>query len=262
MTAMLMPVLFIGHGSPMTAIRQDCFSQGIEQVAKTLPRPKAILCISAHWETRGTAVTAMEHPRTIHDFGGFPRELYEVEYPAPGSPALAERVKALVSLANVRLDVDWGLDHGCWSVVKYLFPEADVPIVELSLDYEKSAAFHYALARELAALRSEGVMIVASGNVIHNLRMIDWDRLYTPDSGYDWAYEVHESVKNRIAAHDHEPLINYTAQGRAFGLAAPTPDHFLPMLYALALQKEGERVEFFNDKLVGGSLDMTSFVIR
>lgn len=257
-----MPSLFIGHGSPMNAIQDSVFSQGIKAVAKSLPKPKAILCISAHWETKGVFVTAMEQPKTIHDFGGFPKKLYEVQYPAPGSPALAERVQSLVHSAKVELNYDWGLDHGCWSVVKYLFPEADVPVVELSLDYTQPASFHYHLAQELSMLRDEDVMLVASGNIIHNLRMLDWNKLDTLDSAYDWAHMVHDKMLEWIKTRNHRALVNYESQGKEFRLSAPTPDHLLPLLYVLATQGENEEVQFFNDSVVGGSLDMTSLIIR
>jgi 4,5-DOPA dioxygenase extradiol len=257
-----MPALFVGHGSPMNAITKTIFSDGIENIARRLPQPEAILCVSAHWETRGTFVTAMEHPKTLHDFGGFPRQLYEVQYPAQGSPALAKRVRELITSTTVELNDDWGLDHGCWSVMKYLFPHADVPIVELSLDYTQSALFHYALGKELSALRDEGVMVVASGNLIHNLRMIDWAKLDMPDTGYDWAEKVHVQMVEMIRNDDHPSLIGYDKRGRDYRYAIPTPDHFLPLLCVLAMKEKGEKPVFFNESIVGGSLDMTSLIVR
>jgi 4,5-DOPA dioxygenase extradiol len=256
-----MPVLFIGHGSPMNAIEENEFVLGWREIGESIPKPNAILCISAHWETRGTFVTAMEKPVTIHDFGGFPKALYAVEYPAPGSPGLARETKLLFKKAEVGLDEKWGLDHGCWSVIKQLYPEADVPVVQLSLDYNLTPRYHYDLARELAPLRSKGVLIVGSGNIVHNLGMIAWEKLNADDYGYDWAREAKEKMKEFIIKGDHKSLIDYNSQGRAFKLAIPTPEHYLPMLYALALKEESEQLSLFNDKSVGGSLAMTSFKI-
>lgn len=256
-----MPLLFIGHGSPMNAIEKSTFTDGIETVAAQLPRPKAILCISAHWETRGTFVTAASQPETMHDFGGFPRALYQVNYPAPGNVELAERVQSLLGFATVSLDTDRGFDHGCWAVVKYLFPKADIPVVELSLDYTQPAPWHYQLAGKLAPLREEGVLIVASGNLIHNLRALDWDTLYQPDSAFDWAVRVHREVIDYIKRGLHQPLIDYTKQGREYHIAIPSPDHFLPLLYILALQTPDDNLTIFNESIVGGALDMTSIML-
>jgi 4,5-DOPA dioxygenase extradiol len=252
-----MPVLFLGHGSPMNAIEENEFVKGFREAGKSLPRPAAILCVSAHWETQGTFVTAMEHPATIHDFGGFPRELYVVEYPASGSPELAMETKSLVTKANVGLDQKWGLDHGCWSVVKHLYPDADVPVIQMSLDHTRDAKYHYDLAKELSALRRKGILIIGSGNMVHNLRMVAWDRLNDDEYGYDWALEASASMKKFILNGDHKSLINYKSQGKAFDLAVPTPDHYLPLLYALALKEENDKVSLFNDKAVAGSLTMT-----
>lgn len=256
-----MPVLFLGHGSPMNAIEENEFSSGFRKAGQELPPPIAVLCISAHWETRGTYVTAMEHPRTIHDFGGFPRELFEVQYPAPGSPELAKEVKGLVTTTDVGLDEKWGLDHGAWSVIKHLYPKADVPVIQMSLDYSQPAQYHYELARELASLRRKGVLIVGSGNMVHNLGMVAWDRLNDSGYGYDWAIEASNKMKSCILSGDHQPLVNFQAQGKAFNLAIPTPEHFLPLLYTLALQEKDEAPSFFNDKAVAGSLTMTSVKI-
>lgn len=257
-----MPLLFLGHGSPMNAIEENEFVQGWREITGKLPGPKAILCISAHWETKGTYVTAMEKPETIHDFGGFPPELYEIQYPAPGSPELAKEIEALISKAEIGLDYNWGLDHGCWSVLKHLFPNADVPVVQLSLNYILTAQNHYALARELAPLRKKGILIIGSGNIVHNLRLVAWDKLNSSEYGYDWAVEAKEEMKKYILHGELQKLINYQEEGRAFNLAIPTPEHYLPMLYILALKGNDEKLELFNDKIVGGSLAMTSFIIR
>jgi 4,5-DOPA dioxygenase extradiol len=257
-----MPVFFIGHGSPMNAIEENEFVREWIEIGKSLPWPNAILCISAHWETRGTFVTAMEKPTTIHDFGGFPRALFDVQYPAPGSPELARETKSIIKKTEVGLDDKWGLDHGTWTVIKHLYPEADVPVIQLSLDYYQTPQYHYDLAKELASLRNKGVLIIGSGNMVHNLGMVDWGKLNTDNYGYDWAQEAREKMKDYIVNGDHQSLINYKSQGRAFKLSIPTPEHFLPLLYALALREEGEKVSFFNDKTVAGSLAMTSVRIE
>jgi len=257
----IFPVLFIGHGSPMNAIEENEFVTGWRNIGKTIPKPNAILCVSAHWETRGTFVTAMEKPRTIHDFGGFPAELFEVQYPTPGSHELAKETKALIKKAEVGLDENWGLDHGCWSVLRHLYPNADIPVIQLSLDYLQSPQYHYDLSKELSSLRKKGVLIIGSGNMVHNLGMVNWEKMEEPGYGYDWAMEANEKMKKLILANDHKSLINYKLQGRAFDLAIPTPDHFLPLLYSLALKEENEKIEVFNDKAVAGSLTMTSIKI-
>lgn len=256
-----MPVLFLGHGSPMNAIEENEFVAGFRAVGSQIAKPNAILCISAHWETNGTYVTAMKNPKTIHDFGGFPKALFEVEYPAPGSPDLANETKRIVTKANVGLDDKWGLDHGAWSVLKHMYPNADVPIIQMSLDYSKPPQYHYALAKELVSLRRKGVLIVGSGNMVHNLRMVAWNKLNEIDYAYDWAMEANEKMKKFIIKGDHQPLINYSLQGREFNLAIPTPEHYLPLLYILALQEKKEEVSLFNDKAIGGSLTMTSLKI-
>jgi len=253
-----MPLLFLGHGSPMNAIEENEFVTGWREAGKRLPKPKAILCISAHWETRGTLVTAMERPPTIHDFGGFPPKLYEVQYPAPGSPVLAAETKHIITKTEVELDHQWGLDHGCWSVVKHLYPEADVPVIQLSLDYYQTPQAHYNLAKELAALRKKGILIVGSGNLVHNLSRVAWDKLNEVGFAFDWATEASETIKKYILNGDHQKLIGYKSLGKAMDLAIPTPEHFLPLLYILALKEENERVTLFNDKAVAGSLSMTS----
>ena len=256
-----MPVLFLGHGSPMNAIEENEFVRGFRQVGTSIPKPSAIICISAHWETKGTYVTAMDHPKTIHDFGGFPKELFEVEYPAPGDPGLARETKELVKKTQVGLDEKWGLDHGAWSVIKHLYPKADVPIIQMSIDYTQPAQYHYDLARELSSLRKKGVLIIGSGNMVHNLGMLAWDRLQDSEYGYDWALEASTKMKQYILNGDFKPLINFRNQGRAFDLAIPTPEHYLPLIYALGLKGEKEKISLFNDKALAGSLTKTSLKI-
>ena len=260
-----MPVLFTGHGSPMNAIEDNEFSMAWRQVAKILPKPKAILCISAHWETLGTWVTAMEKPRTIHDFGGFPQALFEVQYSAPGSPWLAQEVKNIMKKIKVGLDQDWGLDLGCWSVLIQMFPAADIPVLQLSLDYTKPASDHYALAKELAPLREMGVLILGSGNMVHNLSRLvvkgNGLRDLNKSFGLDWAIEANALFKRLINENRHSELANYPSLGNAVQLAVPTPEHYLPLLYVLALKQENETVSYFNDQIVGGSLAMTSLII-
>jgi 4,5-DOPA dioxygenase extradiol len=247
----MMPVLFLGHGSPMNAIEDNEFSRAWEEAARQIPTPKAILCISAHWETQGTQVTAMEKPRTIHDFYGFPRELFDKQYPAPGSPELAQRVIQLLGETKARADVSWGLDHGTWSVVCRMYPKAEVPVVQLSLDRAVEPAEHYRLAGELRALRQEGVFIVGSGNIVHNLRMMVWE-----DAAFDWAIEYDAQVAKWILEGNHEAVIHYEKYGRPAMLAVNSAEHYLPLLYVLGLKEEGEPVSFFADKLWGGSLSM------
>jgi len=257
-----MPVLFVGHGSPMYAIEENEFVQTWRNLGEELPKPKAIIAVSAHWETRGTQVTAMQNPQTIHDFGGFPRELYDVQYPAPGNPELAKQTIETIKGTSVLADEKWGLDHGTWSVIRRIYPKADIPIIQLSLDYHKTPQQHYELAKELATFREKGVMIVGSGNIVHNLRQVAWDRSDDEEYGHDWAIEANELVKKLILKNDHKALIDYKSLGSAVQLAAPTPDHFLPLLYALALKRDDEEVSFFNDKAVMGSLTMTSVKIE
>ncbi|MDD3034260.1 MAG: 4,5-DOPA dioxygenase extradiol [Bacteroidales bacterium] len=255
-----MPILFLGHGSPMNAIEENEFVKGFRKIGAGIPRPDAILCISAHWETRGTFVTSMEKPETIHDFGGFPRELYEVEYPAPGSPEMAREVMEIVTKTKIEPDYQWGLDHGAWSVIKHLYPDASVPVVQMSLDYTKPAEYHYRLAKELSPLRKKGVLIIGSGNMIHNLRLAAWDKLYD-NFAYDWAIDADTRMKKFMQEENHQELIDYTAQGEPFRLAIPTPEHYLPLLYILALKEKQESINLFNDKTVAGSLSMTSLKI-
>ncbi len=256
-----MPVLFLGHGSPMNALEDNSFVREFKKLGASLTRPRAVVVVSAHWETKGTFVTAMEKPRTIHDFGGFPKELFEVQYPAPGDPALAKALATDVKTSEpVQLDQDWGLDHGAWTVVMHLFPKADVPVIQLSLDYRKPARYHYELAKQLSALRDRGVLIIGSGNIVHNLGKVAWDKLDKPFA-YDWAVEANSKMKLWMKEGNHHDLINYQKQGNAFKLAIPTPEHYLPLLYALALQNQNEPISFFNDEPVAGSLTMTSVKI-
>lgn len=256
-----MPVLFLGHGSPMNAIEENEFVAGFRKVASTLPRPKAILCVSAHWYTRGTMVTAMDMPPTIHDFGGFPQALFDVQYPAKGNPDLAMEAKELLQPTAVGLDDKWGLDHGAWSVLVHLFPKADVPVVQLSIDHTKPASYHYELAGRLAALRDKGVLIIGSGNIVHNLRMVDFANMHRDNYGYDWAVEARTLTNDLILNGDHRALTEFEKLGKAMQLAVPTPDHYLPLIYALGLKTKRDNIALFNDKLLAGSLSMTSVKI-
>lgn len=253
-----MPVLFLGHGSPMNAIGDNAFTRGFAAVAADMPRPAAVLCISAHWYTRGTRVMVNPHPRTIHDFYGFPQALHEVNYPAPGMPLLAEETLRLLHPAPVMPDAEWGLDHGAWSVLIHLFPKADIPVVQLSLDAELSPQRHFELAAQLAPLRDRGVLIVGSGNIVHNLSLADFSRLDEAGYGYDWAAEARAQINGMLISGDNRSLVDYARKGKAWQLAIPTPDHFLPLLYATALRSDGERISLFNDELLAGSLSMTS----
>ncbi|HLO61074.1 MAG TPA: 4,5-DOPA dioxygenase extradiol [Bacteroidales bacterium] len=256
-----MPVLFLGHGTPMNAIEENEFVRGFRNIGKSIPRPVAVLCISAHWETKGTYVTGMENPPTIHDFGGFPEELFQVQYPAPGNPSLANELQQTIKKGEICIDFNWGLDHGAWSVIRHLYPEAEIPVIQMSLDYRQTPLYHYELGSELAVLREKGILIIGSGNMIHNLRLVAWDKLNTDNFGYDWALEAGDKMKNFIREGDHKSLINFNKLGRSFDLSIPTPEHYLPLLYVLSLSQQNERVEFFNDKTVAGSLLMTSVKI-
>ncbi|MFY7758132.1 MAG: 4,5-DOPA dioxygenase extradiol [Flavobacterium stagni] len=257
----VMPVLFIGHGSPMNGIEDNDFSKSWAAMGQSIPKPSAVLVVSAHWLTRGTHITAMEQPKTIHDFGGFPDELFRVQYPAPGSPELAVETQKIITSVPVELDHEWGLDHGTWTVVRHMYPKADIPVLQLSIDYSKSPQFHYDLAKELSALRKKGVLIIGSGNMVHNLGKVAWDKLNEPEYGYDWALEINQTFKDKIVGKDHKSLIEYQKLGSAALLAIPTPDHYYPLLYTLGLQTEKDAIQFFNDRTVGGSLTMTSVKI-
>jgi 4,5-DOPA dioxygenase extradiol len=255
-----MPALFIGHGSPMNGIEDNDFSQRWQELAKEIPVPTAVIVISAHWFTKGTRITAMEHPETIHDFGGFPKELFSVQYPAPGSPSLAQETASMIQTTTIDLAHDWGLDHGTWTVVRHMYPEAKIPVLQLSIDYTKAPQYHYDLAKELTALRKKGVLIIGSGNMVHNLRLMSWDMIKS-ELGYDWANEMNSTFKNLIVNKEHDRLIQYEKLGKEAMMAIPTPEHYLPLIYSLALQGKSEEVSFFNDKAVGGSLTMTSVKI-
>lgn len=257
----LMPVLFIGHGSPMNGIEDNEFSNRWKSMAKEIPTPKAVIVISAHWFTKGTSITAMDFPKTIHDFGGFPEALFQIQYPAPGDPQLAKSTASMIHGTHVELDHDWGLDHGTWTIIRHMYPEANIPVLQLSIDYTKDPAFHYTLAKELYDLRKRGVLMIGSGNMVHNLRMVAWDKLDGPAYGYDWALQMNQTFKDLILNRDHQPLVHYNTLGREALLAIPTPEHYLPLLYALGLQGKTDNISFFNDKPVGGSLTMTSVKI-
>ena len=251
-----MPAIFFGHGNPMNAITQNAYTKAWSEIGRALQTPKAILCISAHWYIPDVAVTAMAQPRTIHDFGGFPKELFEIRYPAPGSPELAGRVNQLLG-GSIMLDEDqWGFDHGTWSVLVHVFPRADVPVVQLSINEAKPAVFHYELAKNLTMLRDEGVLVVGSGNIVHNLHAYAWGRHgFEP---FDWALRFEETARELMSAGDHQPLIEYEKFGKDALLSAPTPDHFLPLLYILALKRPGDEVTFPVSGFDGGSISMTS----
>jgi len=251
-----MPAIFFGHGNPMNALADNGYTRAWAEIGRSIPTPKAVLCISAHWYIPGIAVTAMERPRTIHDFGGFPKELFEVDYPALGSPALADRVNELLG-GGVVLDIGrWGLDHGTWSVLCHVFPEANVPIVQLSINETETAAWHYELAAKLAPLRDEGVLVVGSGNLVHNLHAYAWGRHDV--EAFDWALRFDRKARELILSGDHEPLVNYESLGNDAMLSAPTPDHYLPLLYILALRQEGDEITFPVEGFDGGSISMTS----
>lgn len=252
---MRMPALFIGHGNPMNAIERNEFHLAWESLGRRLPRPRSVLCVSAHWETRDAYVTATATPETIHDFYGFPKALFDVRYPAPGDPALAARVAALVSSERVRLDPGRGLDHGAWSVLVAMYPAADIPVMQLSMDTTRPGAHHYALARQLAPLRHEGVLVIGSGNIVHNLRLFE----FRDPAPLDWALAADATLRSMIAERRHDELATYPGRPEA-KLPIPTPEHYLPLLYALALQQPDENPEFFNVR-VAGSISMTSVLI-
>ncbi|MEY3417338.1 MAG: hypothetical protein RL060_1450 [Bacteroidota bacterium] len=255
---LLMPAMFVGHGSPMNAIEMNAFSKTWQVEASKLPHPKAILCISAHWYTRGTFVAISPTPETIHDFGGFPKALFDVQYPAPGAPDLAHFTKDLITSAKVQEDSEWGLDHGTWSILAQMYPMADIPVYQLSIDYTKPAAYHYQIGKELLALRQKGVLIIGSGNIVHNLGMLNFSQ---PDAAYDWALEFDEKIKQYILEGNHQGIINYESLGKAAKLSVPSNDHYLPLLYTLGLQQKNESVSFFNEKSTMGSISMRSLKI-
>ena len=249
------PLLFVGHGNPMNAIEDNHFRRTWEKIGKEIPQPEAILVISAHWQTRGSWVTAMENPRTIHDFYGFPQELYEQKYPSPGNPELASMISGMMPDKKIGLNSDWGLDHGTWSVLKPMFPKADIPVVQLSLDAEQPPEYHFMLAKNLEYLRKSGVMIIGSGNIVHNLSLMK----FSPEA-YDWAIEFDDKVKSLIDLRDYQPLIDYDKLGEAARLSIPTNEHYLPLLYSLALVGKKDEIQYFNEVATMGSVSMRSFI--
>lgn len=257
----IMPILFIGHGSPINGIEDNEFSNRWKKMADEIPVPSAVLVVSAHWLTRGTKITAMNSPKTIHDFGGFPQALFDVKYNAPGNIALAEETRMLLQPTSIELNHDWGLDHGTWTVVRHMYPDAKIPVLQLSIDYTQGSQYHYNLSKQLYALRKKGVLIIGSGNMVHNLGMVAWDKIEVPGFGFDWALEMNDTFKNLIKNGDHKPLINYEKLGAAAKLAIPSPEHYWPLLYTLGLQGKNEKIAFFNDKAVMGSITMTSVKI-
>ena len=250
----MLPAVFFGHGNPMNALLDNEYTRAWAGMGVALPRPKAILSISAHWYVPGTGVTVSTAPRTIHDFGGFPRELYQVQYPAPGDPALAARVQHLLAPTPVTLADDWGLDHGTWSVLKHVFPHADIPIVQLSIDETRPSDWHYELAQRLAPLRDEGVLVAGSGNLVHNLHTYAWGRHVAEP--YDWAIRFEKQAREMMLAGEHRPLVDYEQLGRDATLSIPTPDHYLPLLYVLGTRQSNEAVSFPVEGVDGGSISM------
>ncbi len=251
-----MPAIFFGHGNPMNALADNAYTRRWSEIGAAVPKPKAILAISAHWYVPALAVTAVDNPRTIHDFGGFPRELFAFKYPAPGSKALCARVEELLQPQALRHDTDWGLDHGTWSVLCHVFPKADVPLVQLSIEENQPPGFHYELGKKLAPLRDEGVFIVGSGNIIHNLHTYAWGRHI--EQPYDWATRFELKVRSLLASRNHQPLIDYEMLGKDATMAAPTPEHYLPLLYIIALQRDDEEISFPVEGVDGGSISMLS----
>lgn len=257
-----MPALFIGHGSPMNAIENNVFTQNMQAIAKLLPKPQAILSISAHWQAKGSWLTAMQQPRTIHDFYGFPPSLYNMQYPAIGHPTLASDIATLLTQQHINNHLDkteWGLDHGTWSVLVHLYPKADIPVVQLSLDYFKTPQAHYDLGKLLAPLRQKGVLILGSGNIVHNLRLMNPHHgiIY----GHDWALEADQKITTLVHKHHHSALIDYNKLGAAVQTAIPTPEHYLPLLYVLAQQQPTDHLHIFNNQATLGSVTMTSVVV-
>ena len=253
-----MPTLFVGHGSPMNAIEDNAFTRGWEAVAEKIPKPTAIVCVSAHWYTRGTKVTAMDQPKTIHDFGGFPRELYQVKYPAPGNPDLAKQTQTELTRTDVCADLEWGLDHGSWSVLCKMYPEANIPVIQLSIDDQKNPQGHYEIGQDLRKLREQGVLIVGSGNIVHHLGLVDFEH---PDAGFDWAQDFDQFAKHAIENRNDDRLIHFEKAGHGAELAIPTPDHYLPLLYVLGASDAKEKVGFFNEALCYGSLSMRGVIV-
>ena len=254
-----MPAIFFGHGNPMNALHSNAWTEAWAAIGKGIPKPKSIVCVSAHWYLPATLVTAQEQPRTIHDFGGFPRELYEIKYPAPGDAELANRVKELLAPVSVQLDTRWGLDHGTWSVLHHVFPEADIPVIQLSIDDTQPAEFHYETAKRLNSLRDEGVLIMGSGNLVHNLHAYAWGRQQVQP--LDWAVRFEARARELLLAGEHGPLIAYETLGRDASMSIPTPDHYLPLLYVIAQMRDAEPISFPAEGFDGGSVSMLSVQI-
>ncbi|MDH6303360.1 4,5-DOPA dioxygenase extradiol [Parabacteroides sp. PF5-5] len=258
----VMPVLFIGHGTPMNAIEDNPFSRKWKEVGKILPRPEAILCISAHWETGLSMATAMDKPKTIHDFGGFPEELFRQQYPASGSPQLADILYNRIKISEIEKDYRWGLDHGTWSFLKHMYPDADIPVVQLSIDYTRDMQFHYNLGKELSFLRRKGMLIAGSGNMVHNLRFARPNKEgFNYEFAYEWAGTLNDVMKKKILAGDHTSMINYRTLTSEAHLGIPSEEHYIPLIYALGLQEPEDKVEIFNDMIVAGSISMSSLII-
>ena len=256
-TPLRMPAIFFGHGSPMNALEDNAYTRAWSQLAASAPKPKAILGISAHWYTHGTAVTAMTAPKTIHDFGGFPQALFDMQYPAPGDSVLAERVRDLLLPIDVQLDHSWGLDHGIWSVLVKAYPAADIPVVQLSMDATKPAAWHFELGRRLSTLRDEGILLIATGNVVHNLRTMTWGS----QGAYDWAVRFNDKVRDCLLSGNVAPLIDFEQWGQDARLSAPTPEHFLPLLYIAGAKRDDETISVPIDGIEGGSISMLTAVV-
>lgn len=252
----LMPAIFIGHGSPMVTLSKNVYTEAWAEIGRSIPHPKAVLAVSAHWYISGSAVTIAASPRTIHDFGGFPKELHEAQYPAKGSPELAQQVKKLLSPLSVELDDSWGLDHGTWTVLRHIFPNADVPVIQLSIDRTKPPAFHYELGRRLTSLRDEGILVIGSGNIVHNLREYLWEN--SSVQPFDWAVRFENRMREFMRTGEDANVIAYEALGEDALLSVPTPDHFLPLLYVLGLRREGEQVSFPVEGFDGGAMSMLS----
>lgn len=255
-----MPALFVGHGNPMNAIQSNNFTKTWQQLAQSIPKPKTIIGISAHWETNGVKVTGMKEPETIHDFGGFPRQLFEIIYPSKGSPELALQISNIIKSQTVTLDYqDWGIDHGIWSVLIHMFPKADIPVIQVSLDKNATFEQHFQMAKELASLRQEGILFLCSGNIIHNLQLVDWHNI---SNKYDWAKNVSEDIKKKIAEKNYDKLIYINRQDNELSLAINSAEHYIPLLYLMGLSNENDVINFFNDEIVMGSLSMTGVIIQ
>jgi 4,5-DOPA dioxygenase extradiol len=259
----MMPAIFIGHGSPMNAVEDNEFTKEWKEIAVSVPKPVAIVCISAHWTTKGSHVTAMTDPRTIHDFYGFPETLYQQNYPAPGSPEIASEIMALVKGTEIKPDLyTWGLDHGAWSILSQMYPAADIPVVQLSLDLYKSPEQHFQLAQELTSLREKNILILCSGNIVHNLQMIKWSASGIADEGYEWADTFDHWVKSCLQDNETEKLLNYRKMGSPAELAIPSPEHFIPLFYLLGVRLQNDKCHFYGEKVIGGSLSMRSVVLK